>query len=197
MSESPPARSELHAQEGCIVSVPETNSFVFNQTMLRVRDPRRSLDFYTNVLGMTLIKQLDFPDMQFSLFFLGYVRPDDEAIPDDPVERTAYAFRQKALLELTHNWGTENDETFVGYHNGNDDPRGFGHIGLSVLDVAAACERFADLGVEFVKRPDEGAMKGLAFIQDPDGYWIEILEANSLAALSTTITGFQAKVPAS
>ncbi len=197
MSESPPSRGELHAQEGCIVSEPGTDRFVFNQTMLRVTDPRRSLDFYKNVLGMTLIKQLDFPDMQFSLFFMGYVGPEDEAIPDDPVERTAYAFRQKALLELTHNWGTENDETFAGYHNGNDDPRGFGHIGLSVPDVAAACERFADLGVEFVKRPDEGKMKGLAFIKDPDGYWIEILEANSLAAMSASMAGSQAKVPAS
>ena len=57
-------------------------------------------------------------------------------------------------------------------------------------DVYAACERFTDLGVEFVKRPDEGSMKGLAFIKDPDGYWIEILEANGLAALSAAlITG--------
>ena len=189
MSENPPARSESHAQEGCIASVPETNGFVFNQTMLRIRDPHRSLDFYENVLGMTLIKRLDFPDMQFSLFFVGYVRPEDEAIPDDPLERTAYTFRQKALLELTHNWGTENDETFAGYHNGNDDPRGFGHIGLSVPDVEAACKRFADLGVEFVKRPDEGTMKGLAFIKDPDGYWIEILEANNSAALCAAMCG--------
>jgi len=197
MSGTPTTRDELHAPEGCVASVPETNDFVFNQTMLQVTDPKRSLDFYQNVLGMTLIKQLDFPDMQFSLFFMGYVGLEDDAIPDDPVERTAYAFKQKAMLELTHNWGTENDEEFAGYHNGNDDPRGFGHIGLSVPDVAAACERFTNLGIEFVKRPDEGKMKGLAFIKDPDGYWIEILEANSLAAMSASMTGSQAKVPAS
>ena len=182
MPTSRPASSNSIAREGEIVSRPETSGFVFNQTMLRVRDPERSLDFYHNVLGMTLLKQLDFPEMKFTLFFLGYVTPEDEPIPEDPVERTAYAFRQKAMLELTHNWGTEDDETFA-YHNGNDDPRGFGHIGLSVPDVSAACERFAQMDVDFVKRPDEGSMKGLAFIKDPDGYWIEILEANNSAAL--------------
>lgn len=184
MADPPPVTGDTKAREGRIVSMPETNDFVFNQTMIRVKDPQRSLDFYQNVLGMTLVKQLDFPDMEFSLFFVGYVRPEDGAIPDDPVERAAYAFRQKALLELTHNWGTESDAAFEGYHNGNADPRGFGHIGLSVPDVDAACERFESLGVEFVKRPNDGKMKGLAFIKDPDGYWIEILEANSSAALA-------------
>ena len=183
MPEGSPTHSSLSDREGESVSLPETSGFVFNQTMLRIRDPQRALDFYQDVLGMTLVRQLDFPDMKFTLFFLGYVRPEDESIPDDPVERSAYAFRQKAMLELTHNGGTEDDEAFAGYHNGNDDPRGFGHIGLSVPDVSAACTRFAELGVEFVKRPDEGSMKGLAFIKDPDGYWIEILEANNSAAL--------------
>ncbi len=180
---SQPARIELNAREGKVVSLPETKGFVFNQTMLRVRDPQRSLDFYQSVLGMTLIRQFDFPDMEFTLFFLGFVTPDDEKVPEDSVERSVYAFQQKAMLELTHNWGTEVDDGFSGYHNGNDDPRGFGHIGLSVPDVAAACERFQDMGVEFVKRPDDGSMKGLAFIKDPDGYWIEILEPNNSAAL--------------
>ena len=90
------------------------------------------------------------------------------------------------MLELTHNWGTEDDAEFS-HHNGNDDPRGFGHIGISVPDVYAACERFDALGIEFVKRPDEGAMRGLAFIKDPDGYWIEILSAPGLSELINSI----------
>lgn len=159
---------------------PDTADFVFNQTMLRIRDPQTSLDFYTRVLGMTLIQQLEFPEAAFSLYFLGYVRPGQAPVPQDCVERTAYAFRQQGILELTHNHGTEKDPGFR-YHGGNAEPRGFGHIGLAVPDVDAACRRFADLNVPFVKRPDEGRMKGLAFISDPDGYWIEILNPTSLA----------------
>jgi lactoylglutathione lyase len=158
----------------------DTADFVFNQTMLRIRDPQVSVDFYTRVLGMTLIQQLDFPEAAFSLYFLGYVRPGQEPVPADSVERTAYAFRQQGILELTHNYGTEGDSGFS-YHNGNAEPRGFGHIGLAVPDVDAACRRFEELKVPFVKRPDEGRMKGLAFISDPDGYWIEILNPTSLA----------------
>lgn len=168
--------------EGRVNANPETSGFVFNQTMLRIKDPNVSVPFYVDVLGMTLIKRLDFPEMKFSLYFMGYVRPDDDPVPADSLERTAYAFRQKALLELTHNWGTEDDDST--YHNGNSDPRGFGHIGLSVDDVQRACDRFEALGVTFVKRPDEGKMRGLAFITDPDGYWIEILESQSLAKLT-------------
>lgn len=178
----------MNTQEGLVASNPDTKEFIFNQTMIRVRDADVSVDFYANVLGMTLVKRLDFPDMKFTLFYMGYIRPEDDDIPDDNVERTAYTFRQKALLELTHNWGTESDDNFGGYHNGNDDPRGFGHIGLSVPDVDKACKRFDTLGVEYVKRPDEGSMKGLAFIKDPDGYWIEILEAMSLAKMASAYT---------
>ena len=158
---------------------PETREYILNQTMIRVQDPARSLAFYTGVLGMTLLKRLDFESMSFSLYFLAYQRSGDQPVPADPVARTAYTFSQKALLELTHNWGTEADPDFRGYHSGNDDPRGFGHIGISVPDVAAACARFEALGVPFVKRPDEGKIRGIAFIRDPDGYWIEILSPAS------------------
>lgn len=180
------AVNEKSWEEGQLVSVEATEEFVFNQTMLRIGDPARSLDFYCGILGMTLIKKLDFPEMKFSLYFLGYIREGvDEPLPVGDTERTSYAFRQKAMLELTHNWGTETDPEFQGYHNGNEEPRGFGHIGISVPDVYAACERFEKAGVSFVKQPDAGTMRGLAFIKDPDGYWIEILNAASLANMVT------------
>ena len=164
--------------EGDTQAPAETRGFVFNQTMLRIKDPDRSLAFYQHVLGMTLIKQIPFPEMEFTLYFLGYVSPDD-TLPADADGRLKFAFGQPAMLELTHNQGTENEDGEP-YHSGNEDPRGFGHIGLAVPDVDAACARFEELGVEFVKRPDDGKIKGLAFIKDPDGYWIEILNpANS------------------
>ena len=157
----------------------ETQDFVLNQTMLRIKDPGKSVPFYRDVLGMVLIDKFDFPEMSFSLYFMGY---PSEAIPEDPAERAKWLFEQPALLELTHNYGTENDDKLT-YHNGNDDPRGFGHIGVSVPNVYEACERFEGMGVEFVKRPDDGNMKGLAFIKDPDGYWIEILSSSGLRDL--------------
>ena len=159
--------------------VEATREYIMSQTMLRIRDPQKSLPFYRDVLGMTLLDRFDFPEMKFSLYFMGYLRPEDGALPTDPAERAEFTFNQKAAIELTHNYGTESDPAFAGYHNGNADPRGFGHIGITVPDVYAACERFEKLGVEFVKRPDDGKMKGLAFIKDPDGYWIEILSARS------------------
>lgn len=168
---------------------PATGAFILSQTMMRIRDPRKSIAFYTDVLGMTLVKRFDFPEMNFSLYFLGYLRDGDGPVPDDPNARAAYVFNRPAMLELTHNWGTETDPDFAGYHNGNADPRGFGHIGVTVPDVQAACDRFDKLGVSYVKRPEDGKMKGLAFIKDPDGYWIEILSAQSLADMATPKAG--------
>lgn len=157
-----------------------TQGFALNQTMLRVRDPKASVAFYVDVLGMTLLQRLDFAEMRFSLYFLAYLA-EGETIPADPVERARFIFSRETTLELTHNWGTESDPDFAGYHSGNGDPRGFGHLGISVPNVAAACARFETLGVPFKKRPTDGTMKDIAFITDPDGYWLEILSADGMA----------------
>ena len=162
----------------------DPKNFKFNQTMLRIKDPAISIPFYCDVLGMTLLHRYDYEAMDFSLYFLGYEQELVGEIPPEGPERTKWIFSQTGTLELTHNWGTENDPEFSGYHNGNEDPRGFGHIGISVSDVYAACDRFEELGVEFVKRPDDGSMKGLAFIKDPDGYWIEVLSPEGIAKIN-------------
>jgi lactoylglutathione lyase len=135
-----------------------TKGYFMQQAMLRVKDPKVSLDFYSRVLGMSLLKRLDFPEMKFSLYFMGY--EDTASAPINPVERTVWTFGQKATIELTHNWGTESDPEFKGYHNGNSEPLGFEKIGITVDDTYKACERFERLGVEFVKKPDDGEMKG-------------------------------------
>ena len=94
----------------------------------------------------------------------------------------AWTFRQRGLLELTHNWGTETQAGFH-YHDGNAQPQGFGHICFSVPDLDAAIRWFDDNGVTYVKRPEQGRMRDVAFIKDPDGYWIEIVEAARLKNL--------------
>ncbi|MDP4537048.1 lactoylglutathione lyase [Alkalimonas collagenimarina] len=166
---------------------PATNDFVFNQTMLRIKDPAVSLDFYTRVLGMTLVRKLDFPEMTFSLFFLAALSEQEtQQWSKDTDERTIQTFSRPAMLELTWNWGSESDDSCQ-YHSGNEDPKGFGHIGFAVPDLTAACQRFEDLGVSFVKKPADGKMKDIAFIRDPDGYWIEIFEP---ARLPKGLAGF-------
>ncbi|KAK6163399.1 hypothetical protein DH2020_000263 [Rehmannia glutinosa] len=201
---------------GLQASVDEaTKGYFMQQTMLRVKDPKVSLDFYSRIMGMSLLKRLDFPEMKFSLYFLGY--EDTSTAPSDPIERTAWTFGQKAVLELTHNWGTETDPDFKGYHNGNTEPvvlliyafsinsyqnkkiHAFaifsmnlcnrlkrsglpaGHIGITVDDVHKACKRFESLGVEFAKKPEDGKIKDIAFVKDPDGYWIEIFDTTTIA----------------
>ncbi|WP_350575372.1 lactoylglutathione lyase [Pseudomonas sp. HY2-MNA-CIBAN-0224] len=154
-----------------------TQQFVFNHTMLRVKDIEKSLDFYTRVLGFSLLEKRDFPEAEFSLYFLALV--DKALIPADDAARTVWMKSIPGILELTHNHGTENDADFA-YHNGNTDPRGFGHICIAVPDIVAACERFEALGVDFQKRLTDGRMKSLAFIKDPDAYWVEIIQPTPL-----------------
>ncbi|XP_040919660.1 lactoylglutathione lyase-like [Toxotes jaculatrix] len=172
--------SDEAASAACKEGDPITKDYMMQQTMLRVKDPERSLDFYTRILGMTLLQKIDFPSMRFTLYFLGY--EDKLDIPADIKERTAWTFSRRATIELTHNWGSELDDN-LSYHNGNSDPRGFGHVGIAVPDVYAACKLFEEHGVPFIKKEDSGKMRGLAFIQDPDGYWIEILSPNNMVSL--------------
>jgi lactoylglutathione lyase len=165
----------------CAEPPPATLGFVFNHSMLRVKDPAVALDFYTRVLGLRVLRKLDFAEMKFSLYFLAHVSAAD-AVPEDPGERTSWMFSQRAVLELTHNWGTECDAAFK-YHDGNAPPQGFGHICFSVPDLDAAVAWFDQHRVVYVKRPEQGKMKDVAFIKDPDGYWIEIIEPKRLKAL--------------
>jgi len=159
----------------------ETKDYIFQQTMIRIKDPFASLDFYTNVLGFKLVYVGDFPQWKFSVYFLA---PTALEIPSDPALRFAFCMKIPGTIELCYNYGTESQEGPV-YNTGNGDSTGtqdgqkvkggFGHIGITVPDVYEACERFHKLGCTFHKSPNGGGMKGLAFIKDPDGYLVEIL----------------------
>ncbi len=168
--------------KGVVEPPKETEGFVFNHTMLRVKDPEVSLNFYSRVLGMTVLRKLDFPEMKFSLYFLARLR-GGENFSEDIDKRTEQTFSRESVLELTHNWGSEDDDNCQ-YHNGNNQPQGFGHICFSVPHLERAIAWFDSNDVDYVKRPEEGKLKDVAFIQDPDGYWIEIVEASKMAAFN-------------
>ena len=155
----------------------QTVGYTFNHTMLRVKDPVKSLAFYTGVLGMTLLAVKKFPAMGFDLYFLAKLTDserDNLPVGDD---LEIFAFRQRGILELTHNYGTETQADFS-YHDGNGEPQGFGHICFSVPSLDEAVAWFDKNNVEFKKRPEDGSMKNIAFIKDVDGYWIEIVQAD-------------------
>jgi lactoylglutathione lyase len=119
-------------------------------TMIRVGDLDKSIAFYTEALGMTLMRKHDYPEGRFTLAFLGY---GDEA--------------SSAVIELTHNWDVDH------YELGN----AYGHIALEVDDVYEACDKIKARGGKVVR--EAGPMKSgttiLAFVEDPDGYKIELL----------------------
>ena len=168
-----------HCEEadGLMAPDKDTDGFVFNHLMLRIKDPKKTLNFYSKLMGMRLIKKFDFPTMKFSLYFLGNLTDEEIAnVPKDNFDRSAWTFTQKGMLEFTHNWGSENDDK-VKFHDGNAEPKGFGHICFSVPDIYAACKKFEENGVEFVKKPDDGSMKGLAFIKDPVGVGKRVFES--------------------
>ena len=159
-----------------------TAGFIMQQTMLRVKEPKASLDFYCDVLGFNLVMMWAFPQWSFNVYFVA--QADPATIPADEEARWAYCMRTPGCIELTWNYGSEKEEGKV-YNTGNSDPTGstngekvrggFGHLGITVPDVYEASARFAELGYEFTKTPNGGGMKGLAFVKDPDGYLIEIL----------------------
>jgi len=165
----------------------------WQQTMLRIRDPKISISYYESNFGMVLINRYHFEPTQgdFSVYFLASV-PEKEK-KSLPVAGTPEAHKflwgtsRKGFctLELTHNHGTELSadlplKDYAGrsqlYHDGNSTPRGFGHIAFNVDDVYGACAKLEANGVAMKKRPDEGNMKGLGFVLDPDGYWVEIVQ---------------------
>jgi lactoylglutathione lyase len=127
--------------------------------MIRVKDKDASLKFYQDVMGMQLKRTSKSKEAGFNLYFLGYGAPASDKTANG-VNPTA---DHEGLLELTWNYGTEKDTEFK-YHNGNDEPQGFGHICISVDDLDAACARFDEHKVNWKKRLTDGRMKNIAFV---------------------------------
>jgi lactoylglutathione lyase len=133
-------------------------SFQFLHTMIRVFDLEKSLDFYTRHLGMTLLRKSDYPDGRFTLAFVGYGAEADHTV-----------------IELTHNWDQSEP-----YALGS----AFGHLALGVEDIYGVCDALRADGVKIVREP--GPMKHgttvIAFIEDPDGYKVELIERSTNGA---------------
>ncbi|KAF2735871.1 glyoxylase I [Polyplosphaeria fusca] len=153
----------------------DTATYRLNHTMIRIKDPEASLSFYKDVMGMQLKRTHESQNGGFNLYFLGYGPPAPENTPQG-VSPTADF---EGLLELTWNYGTEKDPNFK-YHDGNAQPQGFGHICVAVDDLDAACTRFEEKKVNWKKRLTDGRMKNIAFVLDPDGYWIEVVQNEKL-----------------
>lgn len=135
-----------------LVNARKSSDFRLLHTMIRVRDLEKSIDFYTRMLGMRLLRKKDYPSGEFTLAFVGY---DDE--------------ETGAVIELTHNWGQKEP-----YELGS----GFGHLAIGVPDIYGTCEALAAENVRIPRPP--GPMKHggsvIAFIEDPDGYKIELIQ---------------------
>jgi len=164
------------------------NKYTFAQTMIRIKDPAKAIPFYTELFGMSLLRESHYSD--FSLFFMAQIPPGTPLPPDASDAATAGEYIRQMfppVLELTHNHGTEKNEDFK-YHNGNDQDagqlRGFGHIGFLVDDLEAACTFLTEKGVRFKKRPEEGGMRGLAFVYDSDNYWVEVIQRGGLSLVA-------------
>ena len=123
-------------------------------SMLRVNDLKEAIDFYQNIFGMKVLRQKDYPEGKFSLAFMGYGGE-----------------KEVTVIELTHNWGTDN------YDHGN----AFGHIAIEVDDVYIACEEIKIKGGNVVREagPMMGSKLLLAFVEDPNGYKIELIQKDT------------------
>lgn len=124
-------------------------------TMLRVTDLEKSIKFYREVFDMEEIKRTDYPDGKFTLVFVGYGSEDEDT-----------------LIELTHNWGVDKYELGTA----------FGHIAIEVSDIYKACDKARDFGVAVTREPGPmkfGGTRAIAFIEDPTGYKIELIEKKS------------------
>ena len=133
----------------------ENGKFTMMHTMIRVKDLDKSLDFYTNLLGMQLLRKKDFPEGKFTLAFVGYGPEENNTV-----------------VELTFNWDQEEP-----YEIGN----GFGHLALGVRDIHGICAELEKAGANIPRKP--GPMKHgtteIAFIEDPDGYKIELIDLDT------------------
>ncbi|PGH01004.1 lactoylglutathione lyase [Polytolypa hystricis UAMH7299] len=153
----------------------DPSTYRMNHTMMRVKDAEASLKFYQEVMGMKLVRTHESAAGGFNLYFLGYPASN----PPMKEGATNPIAQWEGLLELTWNYGTEKKEGKV-YHDGNSEPQGFGHICVSVDDLDAACARFETQNVNWKKRLTDGRMKNVAFVLDPDGYWIEVIQNEKL-----------------
>jgi lactoylglutathione lyase len=126
-------------------------------TMLRVGDMQRSVDFYTKVMGMRMLRSTDRPEQKYSLAFVGY---GDES--------------SQSVIELTYNYGIDKYDLGGGY----------GHIAIEVPDAVAACDRIKTSGGKVTREagPVKGGSTVIAFVEDPDGYKIELIERRAAAA---------------
>lgn len=135
--------------------VSEGSKFRLMHTMVRVKDLDKSLEFYTGILGMTLLRKMDFPEGKFTLAFVGYGSEEDTAV-----------------LELTYNYGQEKP-----YDLGT----GYGHIALGVRDIYGICAELEKAGAKIPRKPGP-MMHGtthIAFVEDPDGYKIELIDLDT------------------
>jgi lactoylglutathione lyase len=158
----------------------DPSKYKFNHSMLRIKDPKASLAFYKH-LGMSVVEEKKFPDNKFDLYFLAYDSPKAASHGNHWSDR-------EGIIELTHNYGTEDDPNYK-VANGNKEPgKGFGHVCISVDNIQAACKRIGDAGYKFQKKLEDGRMRSIAFALDPDEYWVEIIAQNPVSETENVTT---------